>query len=242
MRPYFFGIYHWRRRFRRLLVGIGAVLLGGLLWRPRRRLWNLAGVVLAVAGLRHATPAIRRLVDPPPWRVQRHKYDRLAATLPLADAETLLDVGSGTGRSLVALAPALASDVTATAVDVFDDRVILGNGPALALKNAQRADLHPHVVRGDASRLPVADGSQDVVTISRVLHDLPDEVAADGALAEIHRVLTTDGALGILEVPVTHSASEDPCSYWRDRVESAGFDVTSARWVDGYVVLRASPV
>lgn len=241
MRPYFFGIYHWRRRCRRIIAGIATVLVGGLLWRRRHRAWQLIAVGLGIAGLRHAEPAIRRVLDPPPWRVDRHKYERLAAALPLADADTVLDVGSGTGRSVVALAPSLPPSVTLTAVDVFDSRVILGNGPALAQHNANRAGIDPHILRGDASRLPVADGSQDIVTISRVLHDLPDEATADAALEEIRRVLDTDGVVGLIEVPVTHSSSDEARLYWRERVESAGFDVAVARWVDGYVVLRASP-
>lgn len=241
MARYYFGVYHWRRRFRRVVVGLLGVVLAALLWRGGGRGRRLGAAALAAAGMDRARAPLRRLLDPPPWRVRRRKYERLAARLPLADAETLTDVGCGTGRALVAMAPLVPADATTVGVDVFDARVILGNGPALAARNAARAGLDTHLSRGDACRLPLADDSQDVVTVGRVLHDLPSEADADRALREAHRVLRPDGRLGLLEVRVTHDDSDDALAYWRDRVAAAGFDVVATERVGGYVLVHADP-
>lgn len=216
-----------------------ALVVGALLWRDGRRGSRLTALGICVGAVDHARRPLRTLLDPPPWRLDRRKYERLAAGLGFADAEQVLDVGCGTGRSLVGLAPFIGHRTAVTAIDVFDSRVILGNGPALARRNADRAGIDPALLRGDAVRLPVTDNSQDVVTISRVLHDLPDGAAADAALAEADRVLRPDGQLGLLEVPVTHDAEADPLPYWRDRVVDAGFSVTGTERVDGYIVIHA---
>lgn len=242
-----FGVYHWRRRFRRL--GSAAALLGLalVLWlRSRRPLARLAAAGLALAGVRRGRPPVRRLLVPPPWRVERYKYDALGERLPYEDADCALDVGSGTGRSLVGLAPSIPDDCTVVGLDVFDARVILGNGPALARRNAARADLDAEVLAGDASRLPFTDDSQDVVTACRVLHDLP-KATAEKALAEVHRVCRPDGTLGVLELSSTHGTDAGPLDYWRGVVSEAGFEVRDARRVTrdgeetGYVAVVAEP-
>lgn len=258
MLPYHFGVYHWRRRGRRLVRAVGLLGLSLAAWllgrrlgrRPAgaRRRWasrslRVLAAGLAVAGVRRGRPTLERLFSPPPWALERYKYDALAEHLPLAAADRLLDVGCGTGRSLVGLAPALAS-CRVLGLDVFDDRVILGNGAALARRNATRAGLDCEVVAGDAARLPVAGGSQDVVTACRVLHDLPPE-AAERALAEARRVLAPDGRLGVLELR-SHDGS-DPVDYWRERIADAGFAVERAERVrrggepTGYLIVVARP-
>lgn len=251
MTPRFnFGVYHWRRRFRRLASALGLLGVASLLWRyggrgSRRTLSRLAAVVLALASVRRGLDPARRLVSPPPWVVETYKYDAVGRELP-DDADRALDVGCGTGRSLVGLASHVPDDCTVVGLDVFDARVILGNGPALARRNAARADLDAEVVAGDASRLPVGDATQDAVTACRVLHDLPRD-DAERALAEARRVCRPDGRLGVLELPLTHGTDADPLDYWRGLVENAGFEVRHARRVSrdgeetGYVVVVAEP-
>lgn len=247
---YNFGLYHWRRRFRRLVLAAVAVAIGVRLGsetsasRSRRRTRRAVGALLALWGFRTGRRTVTRLLSPPPWRLDGKKYGRLAAELPLAGADYLLDVGCGTGRSLVGLADAVPADCTAIGLDVFDDRIILGNGPALARRNAAVAGLEAAAVRGDAARLPLADGSVDVVTACRVLHDLP---AADArrALAEARRVCAPDGTLGVLELPVTHGESDDYAAYWRQFVANAGFDVKRSEKVEAdggrYAIVVAEP-
>lgn len=241
MPRYNFGVYHWRRRLRAVAGGLAGLVVGVALWR-RGRVWSrLAGAVLVFAGVNRLRDPLQRVLDPPPWSLEGSKYERLAADLDLEPDERLLDVGTGTGRSLVGQSPAVPGSVTTTALDVFDARVILGNGPRLASRNASRAGLDVRVLRGDATTLPIGTDTQDAVTISRVLHDLPDEPSADAALAESRRVLAPDGRLGVLEVPVAHDDEADPLAYWRERIEAAGFEVDTAEWVDGYLLFHAEP-
>ncbi|MFC7156753.1 class I SAM-dependent methyltransferase [Halomarina halobia] len=243
--PYYFGVYHWRRRLRAIGLGALAVAVGASLAAgSRSRLRRLLAAALALWGAGTGWRAASKLARPPPWRLDRGKYEAFAAELPLDSADRVLDVGCGTGRSLVGMAPALDPDATVVGLDVFDDRVILGNGPALAARNAARDGLDAAVVRGDAARLPVADGSVDVVTACRVLHDLPAP-AARRALAEAHRACADDGTLGVLELPITHDGSADPATYWRERVAEAGFTVTTVTELERergrYVVVVAEP-
>jgi SAM-dependent methyltransferase len=242
---YNFGVYHWRRRMRAIALGalgVGAGVAGVRRWRSRRGRLLAAGVCLW--GARVGWGATRRLLRPPPWRLDGRKYEALAAELPLDGAERLLDLGCGTGRSLVGLAPAVPADCTVVGVDVFDDRVILGNGPRLARRNAARAGLDAAVVRGDAARVPLATDAVDVVTISRVLHDL-SAANARRAVAEARRVCAPDGVLGVLELPFPHEPGAAPATYWRDLVADAGVTVTTVAehsFERGrYVVVVAEP-
>ncbi|QRV16395.1 class I SAM-dependent methyltransferase [Haloterrigena salifodinae] len=244
---YNFGVYHWRRRFRSIAAALVAAVLGVAV----RRRTNDARVRLTAAGATigaavYAVRVLRRLLSPPPWALERAKYDALAVRLPLADADRVLDVGCGTGRSLVGLAPYVSPDADVLGFDVFDDRVILGNGPALARRNGTRASLAVTPVAGDSAALPFADDSIPVVTACRVLHDL-EAPAADRTLREIRRVCDPDGALGVLELPLTpDGVSRHPESYWTDRVTAAGFRIGSLERLERdtgnhYLVIVATP-
>lgn len=228
-----------------MLLGAAALIGATLVGRnASRRTRTLAGVVAIVAIVR-AGRASAKLLRPPPWTLERHKYDALVAELPLEGATAVLDVGCGTGRSLVGLAPHLSEDASIVGLDVFDSRVILGNAPALARRNARKAGIDVTPIRGDAARLPVATGSQEVVTACRVLHDLPAEDHGR-ALEEIRRVCAPDGVLGVLELPIVPEGLErDAETYWRERVTEAGFSVETVKRVkrkrggEPYVVLVA---
>lgn len=245
---YYFGLYHWRSRLRRVVLGFVAflgvsVVRGKTPSRPVRALT----AVLALPALARAGRAGAKLLRPPPWALERYKYDALAAEIPLKGTSRVLDVGCGTGRSLVGLAPSLPEDASVVGLDVFDSRVILGNAPALARRNARKAGIDVTPVRGDAARLPLATASQDVVTACRVLHDLPAEDHGR-ALREIRRVCEPDGVLGVLELPITpDGVDSDPETYWRERVVEAGFSVKNRKRVgrkrggEPYIVLVAIP-
>jgi len=152
----------------------------------------------------------------------------------------VLDVGCGTGRSLVGLAPAIPDGCSVLAVDVFDDRIILGNGPQLATRNARLAGVDATAIRGDAARLPLGDEAVDVVTFCRLLHDLPATAARD-ALADARRVCALGGRIGVLALLYPHDENATPATYWRELVADAGFAVDAVRERDdGYVIVVAT--
>lgn len=228
---YYFGIYHARRRGRRIAVGLGVAALGAvggaLLATDTSYVVGLGAVVL---GTWYAQPAAKQLLVPAPWSPQRWKYAPLAEGIDWDAVDDWLDLGSGTGRSLVGVAPA-AGDARVTALDPFDDRVIAGNGPERARRNAATAGLDADPVRGDAARLPVASDSQDAVTACRLLHDLP-RTDAEATLSEARRVLHPNGTLGVVELAATHEETDDPLSYWSELVTSAGFTVVASGSVE----------
>ena len=240
---YNFGTYHWRRRFRRLAVSGVVTALALILYRRAvSGMLRIPVVGIALWGLWNVVRTTRAILSPGPWRIERWKYESLASELPLATANSVLDIGCGTGRSLVGLAPHVRPTCTTVGLDRFDNRIILGNAPSLARRNARKTGLDAAVVRGDATRLPVSDGEVDVVTACRVLHDL-SAPAARQALAEAHRSCRPDGTLGVLELPITHVETTTVSAYWRDLVADAGFEVTHAEEFerDGrrYVVIVA---
>ncbi len=114
---------------------------------------------------------------------------KLIAALPSGPLGRLLDLGTGSGRLLELLAP--RADV-ATGVDLSRDML-----------SAARARLgaaglgHVALRQADATRLPFADGSFDIVTLSMLLHHVDDPCAV---IAEAARVLVPTGTLALIDL------------------------------------------
>lgn len=102
--------------------------------------------------------------------------------------ESLLDLGTGTGRLLELLEPLYRK-----AVGVDSSTAML----AVARANLDRAGLaHAQVRLGDIYNLPLPRDAFDVVTIHQVLHYLDEP---ERAIAEAARVLTPGGRLLIID-------------------------------------------
>ncbi|MFJ4164394.1 class I SAM-dependent methyltransferase [Microbacterium sp. NPDC089698] len=116
-------------------------------------------------------------------------YDRHRPGFPVAAADeivplgapTILDLGAGTGKFTALLTP------RATRVIAVE--------PSEAMLGVLRRRL-PDVdaLGGSAERIPVADGSVDVVTVAQAFHWFDREAAC----AEIRRVLVPQGVLGLV--------------------------------------------
>ena len=117
------------------------------------------------------------------------RFDRLTA-LGLRPGDRVLDVGTGFGRHAFELA---RRGYRVVALDVAADELHGTRATFEAMIQAGEidADRVLGVVRGDATRLPFADGAFDAVITSEVLEHVPDDA---GALAEIMRVLREGGA------------------------------------------------
>jgi len=114
--------------------------------------------------------------------------------LRIGPGTRVLDVGCGAGRhSIEALrrgAVAVALDYALTEVGTTRR----GAGETAALLGSPLRGGAPRGVCGDATRLPFADGSFDVVIASEVLEHLPEDSAA---MAELARVVRPGGAVAV---------------------------------------------
>jgi ubiquinone/menaquinone biosynthesis C-methylase UbiE len=118
-------------------------------------------------------------------RQARAEVERLLGR-PLRTGEVVLDPGCGTGWQAAGLRRS-APSVSVVGVDLS----------AGMLGQARTAGAWP-LVQADATRLPVAAGSVDVVVCRGVLHHLPDVPAA---LREWRRVLRPGGAVVVASEP-----------------------------------------
>jgi demethylmenaquinone methyltransferase/2-methoxy-6-polyprenyl-1,4-benzoquinol methylase len=117
---------------------------------------------------------------------------RAIRSLALTGRETVLDLCTGTGD--LAIEARQASPGAARVLGVDFSGMML----ALGVRKLQRRRLGSDIVlvRGDASRIPVADRSVDAVTIGFGIRNVEDR---DAACREMLRVLKPGGRLAILE-------------------------------------------
>lgn len=123
------------------------------------------------------------------------------AIAPLRPGETVLDIGCGAGMDLLLAARKVGSRGKAIGVDMTDAMMDRARKAASAgaLRNVD-------VRKGDATSLPVADASVDVVISNGVLNLVPEK---ERAFREILRVLRPGGRVQIADIVVEAELSED---------------------------------
>ena len=138
------------------------------------------------------------------WTTRRGKFvvwDELLDRLALRGNERLLDVGCGRGAVLTLAAQRLPTG-RAGGVDLWSTKDQSGNSEQVTLRNAElegvrdRIELHT----ADIRRLPFADASFDVVTSSLAIHNIGTTEGREQALAEVLRVLKSDGTAMIADI------------------------------------------
>lgn len=111
---------------------------------------------------------------------------------PLDAGSTVLDMGCGAGTDLLLAATAVGPTGRAIGVDMTESMV------AHARAGAEAAGLSNVDVRlGDATALPVTDGSVDVLISNGVFNLVPDKALA---LSEIFRVVRPGGRLQLADI------------------------------------------
>ena len=130
---------------------------------------------------RYDRDPLQNLLFKPSHRLMVQKFE--------AGEERILDIGCGTSR------------FAARVLKHFPHREVVGlDLCSQMLRGSQcRFSLHRdrlHLVQGDSEHLPFADDAFDLVTCSHSFHHYPNQWKV---VAEMHRVLRTDGRLMIID-------------------------------------------
>jgi arsenite methyltransferase len=123
------------------------------------------------------------------------------ATAPIRAGEAILDVGCGAGMDLLFAAHETGPAGRAIGVDMTAAML------ECASRAAESAGLRNVELRqGDATSLPVDDGSVDVIISNGVLNLVPEK---DRAFAELWRVLRPGGRLQVADIAVDNELGEE---------------------------------
>jgi MPBQ/MSBQ methyltransferase len=204
---------------------------------------------LILAALEKAGKDLNRLTPEDLAPIDEFHIRGRAATLELARAakvdatQRVLDVGSGVGGTSRCLAREFGCRVTG--IDLTDEYCRAATLLTQRIGLAELVDYR----QGDATHLPFADASFDVVWTEHVAMNIPDKPKL---YAEMHRVLKPGGTLAIYDVlagpagpvhfPVPWARSPDASFLatpdgLRDLLKDAGFRIES--WLDTTDAARA---
>ena len=139
--------------------------------------------------------------------LDRYWRFRAIRSLGMTGKERLLDVCTGTAD--VALAGARAARGAARVVGVDFAGAMLAHGATKVRHHGLGARVQ--LIRGDAMRLPVADGTVDGVTIAFGIRNVQ---RPEVACAELLRVLRPGGRLAILEFGLPVVPAVRPLYLW----------------------------
>jgi arsenite methyltransferase len=122
------------------------------------------------------------------------------AVAELKEGERVLDLGSGGGIDVLLSARRVGETGFAYGVDMTDEMLELARGNA-----AEAGVANVEFLKGTIEDVPLPDGSVDVVISNCVINLSTDKPAV---LAEMYRVLTPGGRIGISDVVAEDHISE----------------------------------
>ena len=140
-------------------------------------------------------------------------------TNSIREGDAVLDVGSGSGTDILVAAVRAGPKGRVTGLDMTDAMIdkARGNIEKSGFKNIR-------VTKGEATLIPLDDGSVDVVTSNGVLNLVPDK---EKAFAEIFRVLRPGGRLQLADI-VTRENVQAACGIvpqlWADCIGGASVE------------------
>jgi arsenite methyltransferase len=120
---------------------------------------------------------------------------------PIHVGETVLDIGCGSAMDLLLAAKRAGADGCAIGIDMTEAMIEQARQSAAAARLRQ-----VEIRKGDATALPIADGSIDVVSSNGVLNLVPEK---DRACGEIVRVLKPGGRLHLADIALDVELPED---------------------------------
>jgi demethylmenaquinone methyltransferase/2-methoxy-6-polyprenyl-1,4-benzoquinol methylase len=134
--------------------------------------------------------------------IDRRWRRKAIQSLELTGRERVLDLCTGTADLAIAAASASPRAARVVGVDFAGEMLRVGRQKLAPLGLERTVAL----VRGDATRIPLAAASMNAVTIAFGIRNVQD---TSGACLEIHRVLAARGRFAILEfgVPTTPGVS-----------------------------------
>jgi demethylmenaquinone methyltransferase/2-methoxy-6-polyprenyl-1,4-benzoquinol methylase len=123
---------------------------------------------------------------------ERKPAEKALNSLKIENGEIVLEIGFGTGHCLQQIALSVGKTGKAYGIDISNGML------QVARKKLEKAGLTDRVelYRGDASKLPFADETIDVVFMSFTL-ELFDTPEIPRLLDEVRRVLKAGGRLGV---------------------------------------------
>jgi demethylmenaquinone methyltransferase/2-methoxy-6-polyprenyl-1,4-benzoquinol methylase len=147
------------------------------------------------------------------WQWRR----RAIRSLSLTGIERVVDLCTGTADLAIAARTARPSAARVVGIDFAEAMLRVGHGKLRARRLTDVVTL----VRGDATRIPLAGRSAHAVTIAFGLRNVENTAAA---CAEMSRVLVAGGRLAILEfaIPVTPGVREAYLWYFKHVLPGIG--------------------
>ena len=127
--------------------------------------------------------------------IDRRWRRKAIGSLALTGRENVLDLCTGTADLAIEARTAAPAAARVVGVDFAGAMLLVGQEKLRARRLAGPVAL----VRGDASRIPLADGWADAVTIGFGIRNVDDTLAA---CREMHRVLRPGGRIAILEFAI----------------------------------------